>query len=291
MRRALEKLGLLSARLLLLGAVACGDAGTDEPALPAPRAGYPQATSRLTLRLDANFQKLCHATLVAPGWALTAAHCFSGVDPSSGGVLADFERGLAVRDAIFHPGALPDGSTRLNAVWRSEDFTAEHDLALVPVDPPLVDIAYPSRWLPSGACSLADPLDVRGRFGKLGPDDEALTAESVLLGTVPAASLLGPDHPGFLLSAQGPSVGPGDSGSGVTARWEDLEGAAVGCEIEPGPPDDDVLMGVIQNANAERSTSPFGLIPLYIFDHARWLATILETAQPPAPPEPPTLDQ
>jgi hypothetical protein len=110
------------------------------------------------------------------------------------------------------------------------------------------------------------------------------------MGTVTAASLLGPEHAGSLLSAQGPSVGPGDSGSGVTADWNELQAMASGCALSDDANADEVLMGVIQDANIERSRLPFGLTPLYPFEHSRWLDTIIETTPAPVEPERPRLD-
>jgi hypothetical protein len=280
-----------------LGGIACG--GGSEPTaegqwLPgaeaaAPSPGYPPTTSRLTLRLSENLQKLCHATLIDRGWALTAAHCFSGVDPSARGALNEFGRSLSVSDVVFHPGALRSGSTSLDTVTASSDFVAAHDLALVPITPPVTSIEPVARWLPADGCTLPSPLDVPGRFGQLGPEQKAQTAEAILRELVPAAALLGPEQPGSLWSAQGPSVGPGDSGSGVTSRWEELMPLAAECEPSAEGVDDEVLMGVIQDANPEQATLPFGLIPLHIVDHARWLDTIVAMA-PSEPPELPRLD-
>jgi len=76
--------------------IGCGAPGAEAP-LPEPSPGYPETTSRLKLSLGGDYWKLCHATLVDARWALTAAHCFSGVDPDAPGALNDFNRSVATK--------------------------------------------------------------------------------------------------------------------------------------------------------------------------------------------------
>ena len=287
---ALRRCGAL---LCLPGALGCGEAGDDRSSVSLEklggRSGYPETTSRLTSSLGGNLLKLCHATLVHPAWALTAGHCFSGVEPSARGAFLDFTRGFSANEIEFYPGAHRSSATRLDGVWAREDFIAADDLALVPLDPPVDDISPVARWQPRDGCALRRPAGVIGEFGLQGAGGEAWTAETLIQGPVPAASLLGPGHPGELVSAQGPRVGPGDSGSGLTAAWETLESAAPGCELATEEGAEHVLVGVVQDANPGDPRSAFGLVPMYAAEHARWLAAVLDATPPPRSTEPPVL--
>jgi hypothetical protein len=247
--------------------------------------GYPESTSRLELDLGGSLQKWCHASLVDPSWAVTAAHCFSSVDPAAHGVLPDWGRSFAVLDVEFYPGAHQGAETQLSGVWRRQDFVAADDLALVPIDPPLTALEVPATFRSSDHCAPPPLSGLVGTLGLRDDHDDAFTAEAAILGEVDAAELLGPGQPGRLLSARGPFVEPGDSGSGMSIDGALLEPALAGCNAScrGGRDSRQLLVGVVQDANPDDPSLPFGLVALYEAAHATWLAGLLCRDAPPEP--------
>jgi hypothetical protein len=285
-------LGSLAGRALLAAPLlGCAGNAAESPApLPLERIpGYPATTSRLAASLGGNFQKSCHATLVDPAWALTAAHCFSGVDPSARGTLRDFARGFSVADVEVYPGAHVSGETHVRSDWQRGDFVPAHDLALVPLRPAVTEVAPVSLWHATEGCDLNGAEGLIGQLGLAGDDGAGWTAQAALLGNVTAATLLGAGYMGSLVAARGPAVGPGDSGSGMTVPWDELRPVASSCELLDELTAGPVLIGVVQDANPADPSAAFGLVPVYGLEHARWLQSELDFTPATADSQPPLL--
>jgi hypothetical protein len=103
--------------------------------------------------------------------------------------------------------------------------------------------------------------------------------------------LLGSGQEGSLLAIRSDGALPGDSGSGVAVRANDLGGSAARCSLAE-PAEVDVLVGVLQDASPIDPTSPLGVTPLYVPEHAVWLVESLRSrARLPGATERPVLDE
>lgn len=272
--------------------MACGSGesgdGTTE-GLPPPTPGYPEYTSSLRLSIDRTQAKECHATLIAPQWALTAAHCFSGTKPDGRGRLRELDRGFAIADVRFHPLAHVSGSSTLDGEWNNDEFSAAHDLALIPIEP-LERVSARALWSVDPGCDAIDLRDVPAYLGRLTLAGQPETAPGIVLGARTASSLLGPGQQGDLLALRSYGALPGDSGSGVAVRADDLAEIATSCVLGDAP-GTDVLVGVLQDANPFDARAPLGVTPLYLAEHAIWIAeTMASWTPPPGSDEPPVLD-
>lgn len=275
--------------LALWGTLACGSGLANDDAaleLPPPTPGYPEHTSSLRLSIDRTHAKQCHATLVAPQWAITAAHCFSGVSPEGRGRLREFDRGFATGDVQFHPLAHASGATTLDGVWQNEDFSAAHDLALIPLEP-LERATARASWSDAPSCTGVDLRELPAYLGRMTGDGGAETVSGVVLGARAASSLVGPGQQGDLLAVLSHGALPGDSGSGVTVRASDLASRADECLLGEEA-ELDVLVGVLQDANPLDPRAPLGVTPLYVPEHSSWLSQTLRDRTPaPSTDEPP----
>jgi hypothetical protein len=159
----------------------------------------------------------------------------------------------------------------------------------VQVRPAVTKMAPVNLWRPEQGCDLSRAEGLVGEVGLAGDDGEGWTAQAAILGSMSASTLLGAGYMGALLAARGPGVGPGDSGAGLTARWDELQPAAPGCAPLDDLADGPVLVGVVQDANPADPSAVFGLVPVYSPEHARWLQSKLDFTPASADSQPPLL--
>ncbi|MCA8900086.1 MAG: serine protease [Hyphomonas sp.] len=145
-------------------------------------ANWPGMASLQALRGRSIYHE-CGATVIAPGWALTAAHCVEGVEAEDGAAILYVQSGSSIRRRRFGPIGLVAGVSNLTDVPSASEFRVRavyphpdyevgfpeggHDIALLELEGdwsgpvmPVAGLTAPPR--------MGDDETWAAGFGKLG---------------------------------------------------------------------------------------------------------------------------
>lgn len=243
-------------------------AGCVEPSLNASvdaishptQVGAHPSVGRLTVHGPGGYFQGCHFALIAPFWAITAAHCFEDVEPwAATVVLAGVQ--IAPGDVYFHPDTYNGQTGWTSQVWSAD---APYDLALVRL-PASTGLTPAKLWSPDDPMTA---LAVNQLVTITGSNNGFEESDQDAIGTLKVLGLRNYTT-GWMIEADNAPSGmqPGDSGGGVfitasaaPALYSNPCARAAAGSGEPA------LLGI-----NKAGSSTFDIVPLYLPWVADWI--------------------
>ncbi len=210
---------------------------------------------------------VCYATLIAPSWALTAAHCFQDTLPIGSGNLG-FPASFEAENVRFHPKAWQGqyAEETWNLVHPPETTNWAFDLALVQLAHPVTDHTPAKLYHPASPPSLQGQwlfFGGSGGTGKAGivglANSPQLGGKVLVVGKVPSASEAGDSGAGGLVS--------------LDETFPDSVGFQSPCAVPPGDPPGELLVGVLSHGDGEDYYAP-----VFLPETVEWIASTMAAA-------------
>jgi len=222
----------------------------------------------------------CHAVLIDPHLALTAAHCFGNMCFASSTLCGQIPPSIPAPPSVaisiagsaelrnvspsqihFHPSSGTSETDTWTKTFTNDGINAPFDLALVELDPPITDHQPAMLWNPPGADGISLQGEVVTTSGANGDTNvgDARGSEAII----------GPEFIGSGFVLQGnrtPSgVQEGDSGGGVFLDLVAGDPSAppsvpfnAQCAPNPGGAGDTVLVAINHSVECMDGASPCG---------------------------------